>query len=93
MKTPTRRDPRPTEELRPHDMDEEHTTLPEHLAAVLRVLPERHELRPQDADQHQDEHHRAGGDDRGRDPVVAHPAELDVERAADREEEVDVDEG
>ena len=43
-------------------------------------------------EQHDHQGSPAEDDDRGG-PVLVHPAERDVERAADREEEVDVDEG
>ena len=80
----------PAEQRRSEDADEVLPRLAQDAAALLGVVPPVDDLRPERADQQVDQEGAAEQEDRGRPRPLVHEGELDVERAADREEEVQV---
>ena len=81
------------DERRQEHAPEEGAAAAEDRAALLRLVPPLDDVRPVPAhEQHDQEGAAAEDDDRGG-GVLVHPAERDVERAADAEEEVEVGEG
>src|SRR5204862_3337265 len=75
--------------------EDAHKVLPgmrEDAAALLRVVPPDDHTYPQAADQEVEQEAAASEQEDRRPRMGVHPLELDVERAADGEEEVEVDE-
>src|SRR6185437_14050812 len=83
----------PAKEFGKEDAPEIRLPVGQDLPALLGLLPELLQPAPGKSTQDHEAEHDADRDDRGRPGMRRDPAELDVEGAAHRDEEIDVDSG